>query len=64
MKLFGQVAEPNPNELLRHSVHQIHLALESHYSDNDHEHEFIQSQSLRIINVYVTCSLAAVCVSC
>lgn len=55
MRLFGQVAEPNPSELLRHSVHQMHLmsSMESHFSDHDHEQEFIQSHSLRIINVYV-----------
>lgn len=53
MRLFGQVAEPNPSELLRHSVHQMHLmsSMESHYSDHDHEQEFIQSHSMRIINV-------------
>ena len=53
MRLFGQVAEPNPNEFLRHSVHQMHLmsSMESHYSDHDHEQEFVQGHSLRIINV-------------
>ncbi|XP_050688271.1 guanine nucleotide-releasing factor 2-like isoform X12 [Eriocheir sinensis] len=42
MRLFGQVAEPNPNELLRHSVHQIHLDREAHYTDNDHEQELFR----------------------
>lgn len=38
MKLFGQVSEPNPSELLRHSVHQMHLVStleEAHFSDHD-----------------------------
>lgn len=41
MKLFGQVSEPNPNELLRHSVHQMHLvsSMESHIHEHEHEHE-------------------------
>ncbi|KAK4315127.1 hypothetical protein Pmani_013638 [Petrolisthes manimaculis] len=38
MKLFGQVSEPNPSELLRHSVHQMHLVSsleEAHFTDHD-----------------------------
>lgn len=46
MRWFGQVTEPNPKELLRHSVHQTHLDREAHYTDNDHEQEL-----LRIIHV-------------
>lgn len=50
MRLFGQVAEPNPSELLRHSVHQMHL-MSSHFNDHDHEQELIQGHTLRIHNV-------------
>ncbi|XP_045112246.1 rap guanine nucleotide exchange factor 1-like isoform X4 [Portunus trituberculatus] len=51
MRLFGQVAEPNPSELLRHSVHQMHLmsSMESHFSD--HEQELIQGHNHRILNI-------------
>lgn len=45
MRLFGQVAKPNPKELLRHSMHQTNSDREAHYTDNDHEQEL-----LRLIN--------------
>lgn len=47
MKLFGQVSEPNPSELLRHSVHQMHLvsAMESHIHDFDHDHDFFHTSA-------------------
>lgn len=51
MRLFGQVAEPNPSELLRHSVHQMHLMEESHLSDHDHEQESIHGHTVRIHTV-------------
>ena len=56
MRLFGQVAEPNPSELLRHSVHQMHLmsSMESHFNEHDHDQEFIHGHTLRILNVYVS----------
>ncbi|XP_068248413.1 rap guanine nucleotide exchange factor 1 isoform X3 [Palaemon carinicauda] len=37
MKLFGQVAEPNENELLRHSVHQMHLISDWYTQENELE---------------------------
>lgn len=52
MKLFGQVSEPNPNELLRHSVHQMHLvsAIESNFHEHDHEHDFFHTSYPAIID--------------
>ncbi|XP_064118635.1 rap guanine nucleotide exchange factor 1-like isoform X3 [Macrobrachium nipponense] len=43
MKLFGQVAEPNENELLRHSVHQMHLISSSDWFTQENELELIHS---------------------
>ncbi|KAK7076346.1 Rap guanine nucleotide exchange factor 1, partial [Halocaridina rubra] len=43
MKLFGQVSEPNENELLRHSVHQMHMVNSSDWLTTDNELELLQS---------------------
>ncbi|XP_069982713.1 rap guanine nucleotide exchange factor 1 isoform X8 [Penaeus vannamei] len=37
MKLFGQVSEPNESDLLRNSVHQIHLHADWHAHESEHE---------------------------
>ncbi|XP_042869883.1 rap guanine nucleotide exchange factor 1-like isoform X5 [Penaeus japonicus] len=37
MKLFGQVSEPNESDLLRNSVHQIHLHADWNAHENEHE---------------------------
>ena len=43
MRQFGQVSEPNENEFLRHSVHQMHLLTHSDYYSQESELEMIHS---------------------